>query len=116
MSAATSAAAERAWEVLAGVADPEIPAVSVVDLGIVREIRAEGAALEVTVTPTYSGCPATQVIRYFIRELHAIGLVRVENHAVFGARVVLGHRAEYTGIAKDVSGHVRGQFHQDSQQ
>jgi len=59
--------AERAWQVLAGVADPEIPAVSVVDLGIVREIRAEGEALEVTVTPTYSGCPATQVIEASIR-------------------------------------------------
>jgi ring-1,2-phenylacetyl-CoA epoxidase subunit PaaD len=57
----------RAWEVLAGVADPEIPVVSVVDLGIVREVRAEGDALEVTVTPTYSGCPATQVIEASIR-------------------------------------------------
>ena len=67
MSSPTSTAAERAWEVLAGVADPEIPAVSVVDLGIVREVRADGGALEVTVTPTYSGCPATQVIEASIR-------------------------------------------------
>jgi ring-1,2-phenylacetyl-CoA epoxidase subunit PaaD len=58
----SSSATARAWEVLADVADPEIPAVSVVDLGIVRDVRAEGRALEVTVTPTYSGCPATQVI------------------------------------------------------
>jgi len=57
----------RAWEVLAGVADPEIPVISVVDLGIVRDVRAEGSALEVTVTPTYSGCPATQVIEASIR-------------------------------------------------
>lgn len=67
MSAPTSAVAARAWEILAGVADPEIPVVSVVDLGIVREVRAEGGALEVTVTPTYSGCPATQVIEASIR-------------------------------------------------
>ena len=66
MSSAPSPAA-RAWEILAGVADPEIPVVSVVDLGIVREVRAEGAALEITVTPTYSGCPATQVIEASIR-------------------------------------------------
>jgi ring-1,2-phenylacetyl-CoA epoxidase subunit PaaD len=58
----SSSATARAWEVLADVADPEIPVVSVVDLGIVRHVRAEGRALEVTVTPTYSGCPATQVI------------------------------------------------------
>lgn len=67
MSPPTSAVAARAWEVLAGVADPEIPVVSIVDLGIVREVRAEGGTLEVTVTPTYSGCPATQVIEASIR-------------------------------------------------
>ena len=67
VSAPSSAAAARAWEVLAGVPDPEIPVISVVDLGIVREIRADGDALEVTVTPTYSGCPATQVIEASIR-------------------------------------------------
>lgn len=63
----SSSATARAWEVLAGVADPELPVVSIVDLGIVREVRAEGGALEVTVTPTYSGCPATQVIEASIR-------------------------------------------------
>jgi ring-1,2-phenylacetyl-CoA epoxidase subunit PaaD len=67
VSSPSSSATARAWEVLAGVADPEIPVVSVVDLGIVREVRAEGSALEVTVTPTYSGCPATQVIEASIR-------------------------------------------------
>ena len=41
--------------ILAGVPDPEIPAVSVLDLGIVREIGAD----RVTITPTYTGCPAT---------------------------------------------------------
>ena len=67
MVSADAAAAARAWEVLAGVADPEIPVVSVVDLGIVRDVRAAGGTLEVTVTPTYSGCPATQVIEAAIR-------------------------------------------------
>ncbi len=61
-STSLSATAARAWKVLAGVADPEIPVLSVVDLGIVREIRAGDGELEVTVTPTYSGCPATEVI------------------------------------------------------
>jgi ring-1,2-phenylacetyl-CoA epoxidase subunit PaaD len=67
VSTPSSAATARAWEVLASVADPEIPVISVVDLGIVREVRADGDAVEVTVTPTYSGCPATQVIETSIR-------------------------------------------------
>ncbi len=54
--------AEQAWDVLARVADPEIPVISVTELGIVREVRAGAAAVEVVVTPTYSGCPATEVI------------------------------------------------------
>ena len=52
------------WAVLRSVMDPEIPVVSVVDLGIVREVTPD----EVTITPTYSGCPATDVIERTIRE------------------------------------------------
>ncbi len=51
------------WEVLKSVLDPEIPAVSVVDLGIVREVR-DG---RVIITPTYTGCPATLAIEQSIR-------------------------------------------------
>lgn len=51
------------WQALEGVADPEIPVVSVVDLGIVRDVRPD----RVTITPTYTGCPATQVIERDIR-------------------------------------------------
>ncbi|MBA3479793.1 MAG: phenylacetate-CoA oxygenase subunit PaaJ [Lautropia sp.] len=55
---------EGAWSVLSTVLDPEVPAVSVRDLGIVREVRLEQAdgELEIVLTPTYSGCPATEVI------------------------------------------------------
>ena len=56
------------WSILASVPDPEIPAVSVVDLGIVREVGWDGDDLIVTVTPTYSGCPATAVISFDIAE------------------------------------------------
>jgi ring-1,2-phenylacetyl-CoA epoxidase subunit PaaD len=52
------------WAVLAAVPDPEIPAVSIVDLGIVREVERG----KVIVTPTYSGCPATAFIEASIRE------------------------------------------------
>jgi len=72
---------------LCEVMDPEVPAVSVVDLGIVRDVRwqddaTEGArspGLVVTVTPTYSGCPATEVITQSIREaLQARGVEKVQ--------------------------------------
>lgn len=52
----------RAWQVLAQVMDPEVPAVSVVDLGIIREVSWGDGHLRVAVTPTYSGCPATELI------------------------------------------------------
>lgn len=50
------------WAWLDAVPDPEIPVISVVDLGIVRGIAWERDTLVVSVTPTYSGCPATAVI------------------------------------------------------
>ena len=51
------------WRVLQGVPDPEIPVLSIVDLGIVREVRDD----RVVLTPTYTGCPATQVIETMVR-------------------------------------------------
>ena len=50
------------WDWLDAVPDPEIPVISVVDLGIVRNVQWDGDILEVAVTPTYSGCPATSII------------------------------------------------------
>ena len=55
---------DRIRAVLETVMDPEIPVVSVVDLGIVRDVSED----RVTITPTYSGCPATEVIQQSIRE------------------------------------------------
>ena len=52
----------QAWQVLQGVLDPEVPALSVCDLGIVRKVVAHADGIEVVLTPTYSGCPATEVI------------------------------------------------------
>ena len=59
----------RAWDVLEAVPDPEIPVLSVVDLGIVRDVAesAGGRRVMVTLTPTYSGCPATEVIMRDVR-------------------------------------------------
>jgi ring-1,2-phenylacetyl-CoA epoxidase subunit PaaD len=55
------------WQTLAAVPDPEIPILSVIDLGIVRFVRWDEGTLRVGITPTYSGCPATEVIRLSIR-------------------------------------------------
>ena len=75
---ASAARIERAWSVLQAVPDPEVPAISVTELGIVRDVsapEAEGDPLEVVVTPTYSGCPATEVIAQQIAEaIDAAGL------------------------------------------
>jgi ring-1,2-phenylacetyl-CoA epoxidase subunit PaaD len=76
---AAAAAVARAREVLAGVPDPEIPVISVLDLGIVREVAAEqDGTLRIAVSPTYSGCPATAVIRADITSaLQAAGFSKV---------------------------------------
>lgn len=67
--------AERAWAVLAEVPDPEVPALSLRDLGIVRDVIDHGEALEVVLTPTYSGCPATEVIaQSVVSAMEASGL------------------------------------------
>ncbi|MDQ3669012.1 MAG: iron-sulfur cluster assembly protein, partial [Actinomycetota bacterium] len=53
----------RVWEALAEVADPEIPVVSVVDLGVVRDVEVEDGHVRVAFTPTFLGCPALELMR-----------------------------------------------------
>ena len=53
---------ETVWDWLSAVPDPEIPVISLTDLGIIRDVAWEEDTLVVTVTPTYSGCPATSII------------------------------------------------------
>lgn len=75
LPAADEARVARAWEVLGTVLDPEVPALSVCDLGIVREVLPQGEGLEIVLTPTYSGCPATEVIeRSVLDAIDAAGL------------------------------------------
>ena len=70
----------RVWDVLRSVPDPEIPVLNVVDLGILRYARMDDdSVLRVGLSPTYSGCPATEVIRQSVaRALEAAGFERVE--------------------------------------
>lgn len=58
---------EKILSILAEVCDPEVPVLSVIDLGIIRETKISGEDLEIVITPTYSGCPAMDVIRMNIR-------------------------------------------------
>jgi len=57
-----SALRQRAWDAAASVVDPEIPVLSIADLGVLREVAVDGDHVEVAITPTYSGCPAMNMI------------------------------------------------------
>jgi len=65
--------------ILEEVTDPEVPVLSVIDLGIIREVKIEGDTVEVIITPTYSGCPAMDVISMNIKmELLSHGFKNVK--------------------------------------
>lgn len=54
---------QKAWDIAATVVDPEIPVLSIADLGILRDVEVRDGKVKVTITPTYSGCPAMDAIR-----------------------------------------------------
>ncbi len=73
-----------AWRALEAVKDPEIPVISVVDLGIIADVRREGEAIVVDMTPTFAGCPALDVIRVDIRAaIEALGHGEVSVRVVY---------------------------------
>jgi ring-1,2-phenylacetyl-CoA epoxidase subunit PaaD len=77
-AASETSRVDRAWKVLGDVLDPEVPALSLCELGIVRDVIDHCGELEVVLTPTYSGCPATEVIeRNVLSALADAGLAPV---------------------------------------
>jgi ring-1,2-phenylacetyl-CoA epoxidase subunit PaaD len=75
---------EELLEILTEIKDPELPVVDIVELGIVRDVSIEGDAVRVDVTPTYSGCPALQVIEHdIVALLRARGFTEVKVRNVF---------------------------------
>ena len=71
------------WSALEEVKDPEIPVVSVVEMGIVRRVELEGEGVKVAMTPTFSGCPALRVMHDEIEaKLREIGFEKVEVETV----------------------------------
>ena len=73
--------AEQVWDALAEIPDPEIPVISLVDLGVIRDVAIENGCVRVEFTPTFLGCPALDVMRDAmterVRELGAEADVRV---------------------------------------
>nr|WP_319947216.1 1,2-phenylacetyl-CoA epoxidase subunit PaaD [uncultured Shimia sp.] len=70
---------EQVWEWLETIPDPEIPVISLIDLGIIRDVVWEDDTCVVSVTPTYSGCPATSMINMDIEtKLRDCGLTKIE--------------------------------------
>lgn len=73
------AATERAWEAAASVPDPEVPVLTIEDLGVLRDVVVEGDRVTVTITPTYSGCPAMDAIRDdVVLALLSVGFAHVD--------------------------------------
>ena len=78
-----------AWRVLHEVPDPEVPAISVTELGIVRDVIEHDDGLEIVLTPTYSGCPATEAIEHDV-------LAAVEQAGLGRARATLRRAPAWT--------------------
>lgn len=70
----SDAASQRAWDIAAQVVDPEIPVLTIEDLGVLRAVVDVDGRIAVTLTPTYSGCPAMEAMRDdVVSALHAAG-------------------------------------------
>jgi ring-1,2-phenylacetyl-CoA epoxidase subunit PaaD len=79
----TNLSPKQIWQALESVMDPEIPVVSVVEMGIVREVVVDGDAVRVTMTPTFSGCPALDVMRREIETaVRQLGITNVTAETV----------------------------------
>lgn len=66
------------WEVLEQIPDPEIPVISITELGVVRDVKIDGSSIAIKITPTYSGCPATNVFEQDIKvEMDKLGFEEV---------------------------------------
>ena len=79
MVAAPTILKEKVWAILESVMDPEIPVLSIIDLGIVKDIKANESNISISITPTYSGCPAMDMIATNIKiELLAHGYRNID--------------------------------------
>src|SRR4030065_323537 len=80
---ATEMNLDRIWQVLNEIQDPEIPVLSLVDLGIVRGVDPQGESVTVRLPPTFAGCPALHVMQQAVRDrLHGLGFADVKVETV----------------------------------
>lgn len=74
---------EDVWRVAAAVCDPEIPVLTIADLGVLRDVRVQGEHIDIDITPTYSGCPAMNMITLEVEQaVEQAGFVRPHVHLV----------------------------------
>src|SRR5512140_2087025 len=75
----TAMTVNQIWSVLNQIKDPEIPVVSLVEMGIARDVQLDGDKVIVTITPTFAGCPAMHYMReQIVEQLKAIGVEQIE--------------------------------------
>jgi ring-1,2-phenylacetyl-CoA epoxidase subunit PaaD len=80
----SDARTKRVWEALAGVPDPEIPPLSIVELGMIAGVRLDGDRVQIDMTPTFAGCPALDLIREdILRAVRTAGEPEVTVNVVF---------------------------------
>jgi ring-1,2-phenylacetyl-CoA epoxidase subunit PaaD len=77
-------ATDHIYQILSEIPDPEIPVISISELGILRDVKWEGDTCIVVITPTYTGCPAMKVIEDDIKiKLHAAGIKNIKVELVY---------------------------------
>ena len=70
---------DQIWQILDQIKDPEIPVVSLVEMGIARDVQIDGDKVTVTITPTFAACPAMHYMREeIVRRLESLGVTNVE--------------------------------------
>lgn len=75
---------QQIWDFLSEIPDPEIPVITIVDLGVLREVEVFSNKIVITITPTYSGCPAMKLFEdEIIKKLHTEGIKNVELKMVY---------------------------------
>ena len=107
---------DAAWAAAAAVVDPELPVLTIEDLGVLREVTVDNGAVTVTVTPTYSGCPAIESIQRDVEAaVRAAGFAHVEVRRVLAPAwttewmsVEARRKLEMYGVAPPGPTHQRG--------
>jgi ring-1,2-phenylacetyl-CoA epoxidase subunit PaaD len=74
---------ETVWEMLNSIPDPEVPAISIVELGVVRDVKVEGSSVIVDMTPTYTGCPAMKMMEEQVKAKLILEGLEVKINVVF---------------------------------